>query len=147
MKASQLPNLKGLVSNNNSLKIEVTKSINSGMVYAKRGPGYSPAAAAIYDFLLAAIALNRQWTRSDSIDVSPATATKAAAATQQMTVTATFPDTGTLDVTSDSRTTYSSSSAHATVSATGLVTAVSTGSATITATFQGRTDTLVLTVS
>lgn len=148
MKASSLPNLNGLISNANKIKIELAKAINAGATYAKRGPGYSPAAIAIKELLDAAIDANRSWTRADSIAMLPATATKAPAATQQLAVTATFPDAGTEDVTADTRCVYTTSDAtKATVNAAGLVTAVATGEATITATFQGRTDTTVITVS
>lgn len=148
MKAHQLPNLRGLLGNANRLKIELTKAINAGATYAKRGVGYSPASDAIKELLDAAIVLNRSWTRADSIAMLPATDTLAALETQQLAVTATFPDAGTEDVTADTRCVYTTSDAtKATVSASGLVTAVATGAATITATFQGRTDTTAITVS
>lgn len=64
-----------------------------------------------------------------SISVSPATVTKAVAATQQLTTT--FTPAGT----SNKGLLYSSSNpAKATVSATGLITAVASGTATITVT-------------
>ncbi|WP_433568060.1 Ig-like domain-containing protein (plasmid) [Nocardia sp. CA-151230] len=76
------------------------------------------------------------------ITVSPSTTTKAAAATQQLTVT----DNNGRNVTALA--TYSSSAtSKATVSSTGLVTAVATGSATITATYKTFTGTCAVTVS
>ena len=81
-----------------------------------------------------------------SIDVQPATTTKAAAATQQLTVVATYADSSTEDITT--RAAYTTSNAaKATCNSAGLITAVATGSATITATYRGQTDTCVVTVS
>lgn len=81
-----------------------------------------------------------------SIDVQPATATKAVAATQQLTVTATMADASTEVVTAVC--TYATSDAtKATVNSNGLITAVATGTATITATYNTRTDTCVVTIS
>jgi uncharacterized protein YjdB len=149
MKTSVLPNLRGKITNANGVKIEITKAINQAITYAKRsGVGYSAVSADVLALFEAAKVQMRSWVRASSIAVSPATATKAAAATQQIAVTATFPDTGTAVVTADPRTVYTTSDAtKATVNAAGLVTAVATGSATITATFHGRTSTLVLTIS
>jgi uncharacterized protein YjdB len=151
MKASSLPNLKGKITNNNRVKIELTKAINQAIVYAKRaGVGYSETAQDVYDLFEAAKDAIRQWTRADSISVLPATDTMAAAETQQVTsITATYADSTTETIsTSDPRVTYETSDAtKATVSSTGLITAVATGSATITVTFQGRTDTVAVTVS
>lgn len=79
-----------------------------------------------------------------ALSSSPATATKAPAATQQ--ITNTFTPANALD----KRVTYESSDVtKATVNASGLVTAVATGSATITVTHvaTGLQDTLVLTIS
>jgi len=79
---------------------------------------------------------------STSVVVTPATATKAANATQQLTVV----DSSGNDV--HLLATYTTSDAtKGTVNATGLVTAVATGTATITAHYKGHTDTLVLTIS
>lgn len=77
-----------------------------------------------------------------AISMTPATATIAAAATQQLTV---------VDSNGRNRTaqaTYGSSAAGtATVSSSGLVTGVAAGTATITATYAGFTDTCAVTVS
>lgn len=81
-----------------------------------------------------------------SIALTPATVTLAAAATQQCTVVATLADASTLDVT-DLCVYTTSNAAHATVDAAGLITAVATGGPTITATYEGQTDTCVVTVS
>lgn len=82
----------------------------------------------------------------ESIDVTPATTTKAPNATQQLSVTATFSDSSTATVTNDCS--YSTSApSKATVDQNGLITAVATGSATITATYGGQTDTCAVTVS
>ena len=83
----------------------------------------------------------------DELVVTPATTTKAAAATQQLTATATLSD-GETEVVVTALTTWTTSDAtKATVNAAGLVTAVATGSATITGTYKGKTDTCVVTVS
>lgn len=77
-----------------------------------------------------------------AINVTPATATIAAAATQQLSV---------VDSNGRNRTaqaTYgTSAAATATVSSSGLVTGVAAGTATITATYAGFTDTCAVTVS
>lgn len=68
------------------------------------------------------------------------------ALTQQLTVTAHLASGADQDVTSLA--TYESSDpAVATVSSTGLITAVGEGTATITATYQGASDTCAVTVS
>ena len=83
------------------------------------------------------------------LTVAPASFTLAAVgATQQLTVTATYSDSSTQNVTSNAGTTYSStSSAVATVNATGLVQAVAAGSATIRATFGGFSANATVTVA
>lgn len=67
-------------------------------------------------------------------------------ATQQLTATVTYADGSTADVTADAEWS-SSDDTVATVSETGLVTAVAEGSATITATFMGLSDTSDITVT
>lgn len=148
MRSSALPNLRGLVSNGAQLKVQMVKAINQVSTFAKRGPGYSPGALALQGVLEDAVDAIRTYTRAASISATPATTTKAAAGTQQITTTATYADGVTEDVSADTRVTYATSDAtKATVSATGLITAVATGSATITVTYQGRTDTVAVTVS
>lgn len=83
----------------------------------------------------------------DSLSVTPPTTTKAAAGTQQLVATATLADEETTLVVTSTTTWTTSDATKATVSATGLVTAVATGSATITGTYRGQTDTCVVTVS
>lgn len=91
MKSTALPSLRGKIGSNNRIRIEVTKAINSGATYAKRSTdGYSAAAEALEDFLEEAIAQNLQYTRADSIAVTPATVTLAAGASQPITVVATW---------------------------------------------------------
>lgn len=82
-----------------------------------------------------------------SVSVTPATTTKAAAATQQLAATATLSDGVTTQVVTASTVWTTSDATKATVNAAGLVTAVATGSATITGTYRGQTDTCVVTVS
>ncbi|WP_432027461.1 Ig-like domain-containing protein [Streptomyces sp. 1222.5] len=89
---------------------------------------------------------NRQTTPIlSSIDVSPATKSLTVGQIGALTATATFDDTSTQDVTSFATWTTSASS-KATV-ASGYVTGVAAGSATITASYQGSTDTCAVTVS
>lgn len=148
MRSSSLKNLRGLVTNGAQVKVQITKAINHVTMYAKRGPGYSPAAQSLLDMLEQAKVETRKWSRSTSIDATPATANGAVAGTQQITTNATFPDATVLNVSADPRVTYATSDAtKATVSSTGLITRVAVGSATITVTFQGRTDTIAVTVS
>ena len=81
-----------------------------------------------------------------SVQVSPASATLAVGNTQQLTVTATFTDTSSQNVTSSA--TYSSSNpSAATVSTGGKVTAVGTGSSTITATLGSQSANSAITVT
>lgn len=95
------------------------------------------------DGFIRAVKLNLQPT---SISVSPATSSKAAGQTTQLTVTTEDADGSERDVT-DSASYATSDATKATVSATGLVTFVATGSATITVTYAGREDTVAITVS
>lgn len=80
-----------------------------------------------------------------SVTVSPASASLAPGATQQMT--ATTKDASGNVLTGRIVTWASSSAASASVDASGLVTAVATGSATITATSEGQSGTSAITVS
>jgi hypothetical protein len=80
------------------------------------------------------------------IDVQPRTATIAALATQQLSAIGTYTNYATALLTG--RVTWASSNdLVATVSASGLVTGVASGSATITATYQGVSGSAVITVS
>lgn len=83
----------------------------------------------------------------DELVVTPATTTKAAAATQQLVATATLSDEETTAVVTSQTAWTTSDATKATVNAAGLVTAVATGSATITGTYKGQTDTCVVTIS
>ena len=81
-----------------------------------------------------------------SIAVAPATVSLAVGANQQLTVTGTFSDGSTDDVSSEATFT-SNDAAVASVSATGLVTAVAEGMATIVADVGGTTGTMTVTVT
>ncbi len=81
-----------------------------------------------------------------SIDVTPATASVAVGATQQLNAVATYSDSSTLDVTG-SATWTSSSGAVATLSAPGLATGVAPGTATLSATVGGVTGSATVTVT
>lgn len=86
------------------------------------------------DYALNAITL-------DSVAVTPATPSIAAAATQQFTATATYSDGTTVDVTSDDDLTWTSDDeAVATIDTDGLATGVAAGTATITASYQRSHD-------
>lgn len=81
----------------------------------------------------------------ESIQLDPQTVTLPPTATQQLTVIGIEADGGVQDVTADS--TYTSSDETvATVDENGIVTAVSPGTATITATYEGMTTTMTITV-
>ena len=83
-----------------------------------------------------------------SIAVSPASVSLALGGTRQLTVTGTYSDSSTANLTSGS-TFVSSATGVATVNSAGLVTAVAVGTATITATHtaSGKTATSAVTVS
>lgn len=155
MRASNLPSLRGRISSSHALRIEAAKAISAAEVAARRASiGYAQAGTDLASFFESARAAAVKGGRADSISVTPATDTLAAAETQQLAVEATWlavpagTPTVTADVTGDGRCVYTTSDAtKATVSSSGLITAVATGSATITATFHGRTDTCVVTVS
>ncbi len=81
-----------------------------------------------------------------SIAVTPATADLAIGGTQQLTVTGTFDDGSTSDVTSQATFTTTDMGI-ASVDASGLVTAAAAGMATITADVDGNTDDMVVDVT
>ncbi|MCP9205500.1 Ig-like domain-containing protein [Streptomyces sp. NEAU-Y11] len=81
----------------------------------------------------------------ESIDVSPATKSLTVGQIGALTATATFDDSSTQDVTAYASWTTSASSKA--VVTGGYVTGVAAGSATITATYLGETDTCAVTVS
>jgi hypothetical protein len=64
-------------------------------MYAKRGPGYSPAADSITTMLTAAIAAVKTFTRSASIALNVSSGTLAAGDVVPLTVTATWADSST----------------------------------------------------
>ncbi|MFF6985595.1 Ig-like domain-containing protein [Streptomyces sp. NPDC010273] len=80
-----------------------------------------------------------------SISVTPATTSVAVGDIHALAVTATYSDSSTADVTGAAAWT-STDSTKATVSA-GFVTGIAAGTATVTATYQGQTDTCAVTVT
>ncbi|OLT27743.1 hypothetical protein BJF83_17300 [Nocardiopsis sp. CNR-923] len=80
------------------------------------------------------------------LDVTPATSSLAVSGTEQLAAEATYDDASTADVTLSAMW-GTSDEQIATVSSSGLVTAVATGSATVTAVYQGHTDTCDVTVT
>lgn len=83
----------------------------------------------------------------DSLAVTPATASVAVDATKQLVATATLLDGTTEQVVTGDTAWTTSDEAKATVDVDGLVTAVAAGSATITGTYRGETDTCAVTVT
>lgn len=81
-----------------------------------------------------------------SLVVTPATASIAEAATQQLTAIAHYSNGATLDVTALASY-VSGTPATATVNSTGLITAVAAGTSTVTATYLAQTDDCALTVT
>ncbi|MGW4300428.1 Ig-like domain-containing protein [Streptomyces sp. NPDC004646] len=81
----------------------------------------------------------------ESISVTPATLSVAAGEIGALAATATYSDSSTADVTAQATWT-SSAAAKATVSA-GFVTGIAVGAATVTASYQGQTDTCAVTVT
>jgi uncharacterized protein YjdB len=110
-------------------------------------PGAVSGTAATQEAAEKAHMADFQNSQIESLSVTPATTTKAAAATQQLVATATLVDGVTTEVVTASTTWTTSDATKATVDAAGLVTAVATGEATVTGTYLGKTDTCVVTVS
>jgi uncharacterized protein YjdB len=81
-----------------------------------------------------------------SIAVTPNTPTILVGATQQFTATATYSDNTTKDITATA-TWKTATPAVATVSATGLATGIAAGSTTVTATFNGKSNSATLNVT
>ena len=156
MRASNLPSLRGRISSSHALRIEVAKAISAAEVAAKRAStGFAAAGVDLATFLETARVSAVRASQAASIDVLPATASLdlSNGQTQQLATTATWAATPagaavvTGVVTGDSRVTYvSSNPVVCSVSATGLVTPLSVGTSTITVTFNGRTDTVGITV-
>lgn len=82
-----------------------------------------------------------------SISATPATVTLAVAATSQIAVAATMADSHVITIDKPDAVYSSSDKTKATVSATGRIKAVATGSAVITVTYGGSSDTIAVTVS
>ena len=83
----------------------------------------------------------------ESLSVTPPTTSKAVAATQQLVATATLLDGVTTAVVTGDTAWTTSDATKATVNAAGLITAVAAGSATVTGTYRGKTDTVAVTVT
>ena len=86
-------------------------------------------------------------TGIESLSVTPPTTSRTAGQTQQLVATATLLDGTTTQVVTGDTTWTTSDATKATVNAAGLVTAVAAGSATITGTYRGKTDTTAVTVT
>lgn len=80
-----------------------------------------------------------------ALDVSPATKSLTVGQIGALTATATYDDASTADVTASA--TWSSSATSKATVASGYVTGVAAGSATVTAAYEGQTDTCAVTVS
>lgn len=153
MRAAQLPSLRGIITNGGELRVETAKALSEAERYLRRMGSTSTGAVARITALQAFVdamqdKLDQLNDRPVSIAITPSTVSIAAAATQQLTVTATQVDGGTANVAASASTLYTSSDpTKATVSATGLVTGVAAGTTTITARYLGRTATKLVTVT
>ncbi len=83
----------------------------------------------------------------ESLSITPATVSSNPEDTDQLTATATLLDGTTTKVVTGDTEWSSSNEAVATVDAAGLVTSVAEGSATITGTYRGESDTVAVTVA
>jgi uncharacterized protein YjdB len=138
MRASTLPS-PGHLRISQQLRILAAQAISAAETRGQRAGGTSPELLAFFTACAAAVTAAAPLT---GIDATPATTSKVVGQTQQITV-APIPSTSALPAV-----TYSSSDVtKATVSAAGLITAVAAGTATITVTGKGFTDTVVVTVT
>lgn len=154
MRAAQLPNLDGKISNGQQLRREVAKAVSQVEVYANRANIEPASLDALVAFFQAAIdRINLVNDFSKSLALTGTQTVTAGAPTSQLTATLTQLDAGTVDVTAAvAGTVYvSSDPTKATVSTGGLVTRVANGTTTITATNttngRVRTATRVITVT
>lgn len=149
MEASNLPTLHKFIDNGWQLRNEMAKAISRCEVYAKKGsvvPASAAKLTALFQAGIDAVAAVGNLPASIDLTAADTALSLAGDTSEQLVVTATQLDGGSQVVTGSS--TYSSSNpAVATVSASGLVTAVAVGSATITAQYQNRVDTLAFTVA
>lgn len=149
MRASDLPSLQSTIPNALQLQRQVARAIGAVQTHAYRVPGSAPASLALLDdFFDQAIAkLAAIPDKVRSLDVTPnsfATLDVSSGTTQQLVATA-AKQVGTAVVTG-STTWTSSNPAVATVSSGGLVTPVAPGSAVITGTYQGVSDSVTANV-
>lgn len=149
MEASNLPTLHKFIDNGWQLRNEMAKAISRCETYAKKGsvvPASAAKLTALFQAGIDAVAAVGNLPASIDLTAADTALSLAGDTSEQLVVTATQLDGGSQVVTGSS--TYSSSDpAVATVSASGLVTAVAVGSATITAQYLNRVDTLAFTVA
>lgn len=141
MRASTLPS-PGHLRISQQLRILAAQAISAAEQRGTRAGGTSPELAAFFAACSAAVTAAAPAPALTGIDVTPATMARVVGTTGQL-ATAAVPSGATLPA----RTYVSSAPAVATVSATGLVTGVAAGTATITVTSGGFTDTCVVTVT
>lgn len=139
MRASTLPS-PGHLRISQQLRILAAQAISAA---ERRGQvssdGTSPELLAFFNACAAAVTAAAPKPALTGIDSTPATVTLANGATSQIATTAVPPG-----ATLPTLTYVSSAPAIATVSATGLITKVTAGTATITVTGGGFTDTVVV---
>lgn len=138
MRASTLPS-PGHLRISQQLRILAAQAISAAEIRGQRAGGTSPELTAFFAACSAAVTAAAPKPALTGIDSTPATVTLAVGATQQITTTA-VPSGAVLPT----RTYVSSAPAIATVSASGLITKVTAGTATITVTAGGFTDTVVV---
>jgi hypothetical protein len=141
MRASTLPS-PGHLRISQQLRILAAQAISAAEQRGTRAGGTSPELAAFFTACSAAVAAAQPAPALTGIDATPATVARTVGQTQQIAV-APIPANAVLPA----RTYVSSAPAVATVSASGLITAVAAGTATITASAGGFTDTTVVTVT
>jgi uncharacterized protein YjdB len=139
MRASNLPS-PGHLRLSQELRVISAQAISAAEMRGARG-GTSPELLAFFTACAAAITAAAPLELT-GIDVTPATSSKAVGSTTQLS-TAAVPSGAILPI----RTYASSDITKATVNSTGLVTFVAVGTATITVTAGGFTDTVAITVT
>jgi hypothetical protein len=140
MRASTLPS-PGHLRISQQLRVLAAQAISAAESRGQHG-GASPELLAFFSACSAAVTAAQPAPALTGIDATPATVSKVVGQTQQIAV-APLPSGATLPA----RTFSTSDATKATVSASGLITAVAAGTATITVTAGGFTDTVVVTVT
>jgi uncharacterized protein YjdB len=120
-------------------------TVNATSGLATAAAAGSAVISAAYGGMTASATLTVSPAAPVSIAITPQSPTVTIAASQQLTVIATYPDTTTLDVTSSSAF-VSGTPATASVTSGGLITGLAAGSSIVTASFGGANATTTITV-